>query len=98
MALGVMHAAHQLGKRVPEDIAVVGVDDLPESSHFWPPLSTVRQPLDEAGELAVATILQVVGAARRGHLNSVEREPQVALLQPSLIVRGSSLRVGVTAS
>ena len=38
MALGVLHAAHVLGRRVPEDLSVVGVDNLAEGSHFWPPL------------------------------------------------------------
>ena len=53
MALGVLHAAHTLGRRVPEDLSVVGVDDIPEGSHFWPPLTTVHQPLGDAGALAV---------------------------------------------
>ena len=53
MALGVLHAAHTLGRRVPEDLSVVGVDNIPEGSHFWPPLTTVHQPLGDAGVLAV---------------------------------------------
>ena len=38
----VLHAAHRLGRRVPEDLAVVGVDNIPEGSHFWPSLTTSR--------------------------------------------------------
>jgi LacI family transcriptional regulator len=49
MALGVLHAAHRMGLRVPEDLAVVGVDDIAEGSHFWPPLTTVHQALIDAG-------------------------------------------------
>ena len=90
MALGVMYAAHRLGRRIPEDLAVVGVDDLAEASHFWPALTTVRQPLDDAGELAVADVLELIGVSRQGRHVSPEVEPQMALLEPTLIVRQSS--------
>ena len=93
MALGVMHAAHQLGRRVPDDLAVVGVDDLAEASHFWPPLTTVRQPIDDAGEMAVAEILELIGTGRQGRHRShaaVEAVPPMNLLEPTLIVRESS--------
>ena len=49
MALGVLHAAHRLGRRVPDELSVVGVDNIAEASHFWPPLTTVHQPLGDAG-------------------------------------------------
>ena len=49
MALGVLHAAHRLGRRIPDELSVVGVDDIAEGSHFWPPLTTVHQPLRDAG-------------------------------------------------
>ncbi len=93
MALGVMHAAHELGRRVPEDLAVVGVDDLAEASHFWPPLTTVRQPIDDAGDMAVAEILQLIGTGRQGRHRAHQAEepkPQMNLLEPTLIVRESS--------
>ena len=90
MALGVMYAAHRLGIRIPDDLSVVGVDDLAEGSHFWPPLTTVRQPLDGAGEMAIADILERIGAGRQGRHQPVELEPQLKLLQPTLIVRQSS--------
>jgi DNA-binding LacI/PurR family transcriptional regulator len=53
MALGVLHAAHRIGIAVPGKISVVGADNIAESSHFWPPLTTVYQPLADAGALAV---------------------------------------------
>ena len=56
MALGVLHGAHRLGRRVPEDLSVVGVDNIAEASHFWPALTTVHQPLRDAGALAVREI------------------------------------------
>jgi DNA-binding LacI/PurR family transcriptional regulator len=43
MALGLMRAARKLGKRIPEDLAVLGFDDIPESAFFFPPLTTIRR-------------------------------------------------------
>ena len=59
MALGVYEAVRRRGMRVPDDISVVGFDDLPESRWASPPLTTVRQPLVEMGMLAARTILQL---------------------------------------
>lgn len=69
MALGVLLALAEAGRRVPEDISVVGFDDIPEAGYFLPPLTTVRQDLAAvaggaldlavkaiAGEVAVATV------------------------------------------
>jgi LacI family transcriptional regulator len=89
MALGVIHAAHRLGRRIPEELAVVGVDDIAEGSHFWPPLTTVHQPLHDAGVLAVETIDRYIRSARQGR-RPVEAAPGSSRLQPELIVRQSS--------
>lgn len=56
VALGVVEAARRRGLRVPEDLSVVGFDDLPGSRWASPPLTTVRQPMAEMGRLAVRTI------------------------------------------
>ena len=64
MALGVIHAAHQARQAVPEDISVVGVDNIAEASHFWPPLTTVHQPLGEAGVLAVKELDRLIERSR----------------------------------
>ena len=89
MALGVLHAAHRLGRRVPEDLSVVGVDNIAEASHFWPPLTTVHQPLGDAGELAVQEIEELIGRSRQTrHID--DGIPEIALLEPTLIVRESS--------
>lgn len=53
MALGVLTLAHRIGLRVPEDLSVVGFDDTPASLTSWPPLTTVRQPLEEMGRLVI---------------------------------------------
>jgi len=82
MALGVYEAVRRSGRRVPEDISVVGFDDLPETRWASPPMTTVRQPLAQMGMLAARTVLRLV----RG-------EPVVSLrveLATELVVRDST--------
>ena len=93
MALGVLHAAHSLGRRVPEDLSVIGVDDIPEGSHFWPPLTTVHQPLGDAGLLAVEGIDDAIRRIARRRSSPDSLEPRTTRLQPKLIVRESSRTV-----
>ncbi|MCW2165643.1 transcriptional regulator, LacI family [Microbacterium hydrothermale] len=61
MALGFMHAVRAIGRSVPEDISVVGFDDVPESAHLWPPLTTVRQDFSGIGTRAVTDLLAALG-------------------------------------
>ncbi|MFC9247533.1 LacI family DNA-binding transcriptional regulator [Streptomyces sp. NPDC057136] len=58
MALGVLRALHERGRRVPEDVSVVGFDDIPDSGSFIPPLTTVRQDFARVGQLCVDAILR----------------------------------------
>lgn len=81
MAFGVTHALGERGLRVPDDVSVVGYDDVPEARHSWPPLTTVHQDFRKVGDVAVA----VVVAALRG-----EEQPDTGLLEPTLIVREST--------
>ncbi|GAA4426245.1 LacI family DNA-binding transcriptional regulator [Actinokineospora soli] len=60
MALGVYEALRRRGLRVPDDVSVVGFDDLPEARWSSPPLTTVRQPMAEMGRLAVRTLQRLV--------------------------------------
>jgi LacI family transcriptional regulator len=93
MALGVLHAAHRVGRRVPEDLAVVGVDNMAEGSHFWPPLTTVDQPIGDAGALAVKEIDGLIGRSRQPRrAQAQEPAPEMTLLTPKLIVRESTRR------
>ena len=96
MALGVMHAAHRLGKLIPEELSVVGVDNIAEASHFWPPLTTVHQPLGDAGELAVQELHELIRRSRQAR-RAAEAEPEMTLLEPTLIVRESSRKVEAPA-
>ncbi len=57
MATGALHALHRAGRRVPDDVAVIGFDDLPFAQRTDPPLTTVRQPLEQMGTLAAQHLL-----------------------------------------
>lgn len=85
MVLGVLHQGYQYDIRVPEDLAVVGFDDLPEASYFTPSLTTVRHPLRETGMLAVTSLL--------AHIETGEQSPpdRMVTLQTELVVRDSTL-------
>jgi len=81
MALGVLRALREAGRRVPEDVSVVGFDDMPESAYFWPPLTTVRQDFEEVGSHAFHVLLDQMA----GRSSQVRR-----LVEPELIVREST--------
>jgi DNA-binding LacI/PurR family transcriptional regulator len=57
MAAGALHALRKAGRRVPDDVAVVGFDDLPLAQHTQPPLTTIRQPLERVGAAAAQRLL-----------------------------------------
>lgn len=61
MALGAMRALHELGRAIPEDVSIVGFDDLEESTSFWPPLTTIRQDFHTVGRLSIENLLQQMG-------------------------------------
>jgi LacI family transcriptional regulator len=90
MALSVMQVACQKGLRIPEDIGIVGFDNIPESAFFWPPLTTVQQDQYNVAKVAVEEMIKIIESGRQ------EQEPAAApqsiMLTPSLIVRQSSLR------
>ncbi len=87
MALGALQAARRLGVRVPQDLAIVGFDDVPEAVYFHPPLSTVRQDMVELGRCAVRELGRTIEAAQQ---SEADVEPKTILLKPELIVRESS--------
>ncbi|HET9144235.1 LacI family DNA-binding transcriptional regulator [Actinophytocola sp.] len=65
MALGLLRALHELGRAVPAEVSVVGFDDMAESAHFWPPLTTIRQSFAEMGSRAVATLVAEIASGDR---------------------------------
>ncbi|WP_345714279.1 LacI family DNA-binding transcriptional regulator, partial [Kineococcus glutinatus] len=82
MALGVYEAVRRAGLRVPDDVGVVGFDDLALAAWASPPLTTVRQPLAEMGALAARTVLALAGGEEADN-------PRVELAT-SLVVRDST--------
>ena len=83
MALGVLHYASTHAIRVPEDLAVVGFDDLPEAAYFTPALTSVKHPLRELGIAAVRTLL--------AYIEDPQPESRTALtLQTELVIRAST--------
>ena len=82
-AVGALNAIKQAGLRVPEDIAVVGYDDIPLAAHTSPPLTTVRQPTREQGRVAAEFLLRRIKAVE--HLPRAER-----VFQCQLVVREST--------
>ena len=81
-AFGVAEAARVSGRRVPEDLSVVGFDDIPMSRWFSPPLTTVRQPLAEMGRVAAAMLSAMIDG-HEPHGRQVE-------LATELVVRSST--------
>jgi DNA-binding LacI/PurR family transcriptional regulator len=85
MALGVLRAMHEAGRRIPEEVSVVGFDDVPEASYFTPPLTTVRQDFGEVGSLSLRVLLRAIDSVA-----AHERPPEGSLVAPELVVRASS--------
>jgi len=83
-ALGVLSALAGAGRRVPDDVSVVGFDDLRLSRYMTPPLTTVHQPAGEIARHATELLLQLASG------RTIER--MLHLLEPELVVRGSTQR------
>lgn len=81
MALGLLHALAERGIRVPEDVSVVGFDDVPDARHYTPPLTTIRQDFTALGRLVMRELLIAIEGGVSGH-----REP----IRPELVVRAST--------
>ncbi len=88
IALGALGTAHRLGRRIPQDLAVVGFDNTPESACFWPPLTTVYQQLTEVGHIAVQSLHRMIEAY---HKSRTTGEATVTVVKPKLFIRASSM-------
>jgi LacI family transcriptional regulator len=86
-AIGAIQALREAGRRVPEDVSVVGFDDIQSAAFQNPALTTVRQPLREMGLIAAETLLQRIVAPANAPY------PKEIVVEPSLIVRGSTAKV-----
>ncbi len=85
-AIGAIRALREAGIRVPEDVSVVGFDDIQSAAYQTPGLTTVRQPLRHMGEIAAETLLRRVANPRAPY-------PHEITVKPELIVRGSTAPV-----
>ncbi|MGL6002560.1 MAG: substrate-binding domain-containing protein [Plesiomonas sp.] len=81
MAVGAYQVLHYAGLQVPEDVSVMGYDDIELARYLSPPLTTVHQPKEDLGQLAVDTLL--------ARLHDRNRDPAVIMLEPSLVRRAS---------
>lgn len=82
MAMGAMDAVRSRGLRVPDDISILGFDDIPQSAVICPALTTVRQPLEQMGRVATQMLLDI--------LKNPEKEVDQIKLPTELIIRGST--------
>jgi DNA-binding LacI/PurR family transcriptional regulator len=89
MALGVLQLAARIGKRIPQELGVVGFDGIPEARYYWPPLSTVFQDQNRLGFTAVEKIVEIIERIR-GEGEAIE--PETIILEPELIIRDSSIK------
>ena len=83
MAMGVITECIRLGKRVPEDISVIGFDDVPIAAHLSPPLTTIRQDRNNLGRLAFSTLQLLLNNIPIGR----------TLLRPELVIRDSTAKI-----
>jgi len=86
MALGLLRALAERGRRVPGDVSVVGFDDVPEAAFFLPPLTTVRQNFGELGRRALHLLLDRISGEGG-------RQPTLPI-EPELVVRASAAPAG----
>jgi DNA-binding LacI/PurR family transcriptional regulator len=90
MALGLVHALADRGRRVPDEVSVVGFDDIPESAHSLPPLTTVHQDFGEVGRRAVARLIAMLEGDDADGVDGGARGAPAAGVEPWLVVRGST--------
>jgi LacI family transcriptional regulator len=85
-ALGAVNAFQEAGLHVPDDVSVVGLDDIEIAIHYSPSLTTVRQPLLKMGEVAARVLLE--------RLEGSSENPAEILIEPELVIRKSTAAVG----
>lgn len=86
--IGAIRAIRESGLRVPEDVSVMGFDDIREAAYQYPSLTTIRQPLRDMGELAAHTLIELT--RRQGRLSERDRHPTRA--RRARVDRSSSLK------
>ncbi|MEO8682042.1 MAG: substrate-binding domain-containing protein, partial [Vicinamibacterales bacterium] len=82
MAMGVLETARRRKLRIPDDLSVVGFDDIRYARHLDPPLTTIAQPMRQIGEGTVRLLLQILRGAKTA--------PESVTLPHTLVVRSST--------
>jgi LacI family transcriptional regulator len=82
MAIGVIHAAYEHGMTLPDDLSVVGFDDIPLASYVVPALTTIAQPIYVMGETAAHILLR--------HMLNNEQPVETVKLEAKLVLRNST--------
>lgn len=85
-AIGAIRALHEAGLSVPEDVSVLGFDDIYAAAFHNPALTTIRQPLFEMGKLAAQTVLKQLNTDK----TEAEENPQILTVEPELVIRNST--------
>jgi LacI family transcriptional regulator len=83
-ALGAIRALREAGRRIPEDVSVIGFDDIQSAAYQNPGLTTIRQPLRQMGMTAAETLVQRINSSKSAEY------PKNIVAEPELIVRGST--------
>jgi DNA-binding LacI/PurR family transcriptional regulator len=89
MALGLLWALHEAGRRIPDEVSIVGFDDIPEAPYFTPPLTTVRQDFTDVGSRSLRVLVQAIET-----FQGSEPVPSGSLVAPELVVRASTTTHG----
>jgi len=83
-ALGAIRALREAGRRIPEDVSVIGFDDIQSAAYQNPGLTTIRQPLRQMGMTAAETLVRRINAPKKADY------PRSIVVEPELVVRGST--------
>jgi DNA-binding LacI/PurR family transcriptional regulator len=83
-AIGAIRALQEQGLRVPQDVSVIGFDDIPGAAFYTPSLTTVRQPLNRMGEVAAQSLLE--------RIEGQKEYPSEIAIEPELVVRESTAK------
>lgn len=90
-AIGAFRALREAGRRIPEDVSVVGFDDIQSAAFQNPSLTTVRQPLRQMGVIAAETVLRRINAPEKAPY------PKIITIEPEFIIRASTAKASASA-
>ena len=86
-AVGVARAMHEHGLRIPQDVSLVGFDDMPAMDNMYPPLTTVRPDFEQLGMVAMQEVLRLLGTGEEPSFNLMKHG--VGLIPAKVLSRGS---------